>query len=67
MSQTLNNRPDESGNNSERGTGENRERVRYEGFEGMNYEQKRPSYPPQTTTGKNEINRGSKGKRRDEL
>ena len=61
----LNNRPDESGNNSERCSAENRERTRTEGFEGMNYEQRRPSYPGQTTPEKNDDR--SKGKRRDEL
>jgi hypothetical protein len=67
MSHMLNNRPDESGNNSERSYGDNLQRTRGEGFEGMNYEQRRPSYPAQSNTEKNDPSRSSEGKRRDEL
>lgn len=67
MSQMLNNRPDESGNNSARYSGESPEKSRYEGFEGMNYEQKRPSFPTQPTSSKNGSHNDHKGKRRDEL
>ena len=67
MSQMLNNRPDESGNNSERCSGESRERSRYDGFEGLNYEQKRPSFPSQPDASKNDTDKDHKGKRRDEL
>ena len=69
MSQMWNNRPDEGENNSERCSGESRGRNQNhpEGFEGMNYELRRPSFPLQSTTGNDSINRGNREKRPDEL
>ena len=49
MSQNMRNKPGEQ-ENSGRGN-EGHERKRYEGFEGMNYEQRRPPYNPQRTSG----------------
>jgi len=67
MSENLRKQPCEGGGHLGRSAGESRERPHYEGFEGMNYEQRRPSYNPgQVNTSKND-NKDNKGKRRDEL
>jgi hypothetical protein len=67
MSENLRKQPCEGGGHLGRSAVENRERPRHEGFEGMNYEQRRPSYTPrQASTSKNDSNK-DKGKRRDEL
>lgn len=47
MSQDLRNRPDEGRDSSERAGDKEQNHSRFEGFEGMNYEQRRPAYSPQ--------------------
>ena len=49
MLQNMRNQPSDSGGNSGRGSNEMQERKNYEGFEGMNYEQRRQPYNPQYT------------------
>ncbi|MGZ5287793.1 MAG: hypothetical protein ACXWB9_11430 [Flavisolibacter sp.] len=49
MSQNMRNQPGEGQGNSGRGD-EHQERKRFDGFEGMNYEQKRQPFNPQHTT-----------------
>ena len=68
MSQNLRNQPSEHQGNSGR-SAENWKGSRYYGFEGMNYEQRRPSYSPQQVSNndKEDINSGGSEKRRDEL
>ena len=64
MSQNMRNQPGEGHSNTGRAAGENREKGRYESFEGMNYEQRRPSYSPQQVSNneKNESNGSGSGK-----
>jgi len=67
MSQDLRSRPDEGRDSSGRGD-KTQDRSRFEGFEGMNFEQRRPAYNPQQIS--NSDRHGSnndKPKRRDEL
>lgn len=68
MSHDLRNRPDEGRDSSACSDNGARGRSRFEGFEGMNYEQRRPAYSPQRIS--NSDRNGSnedKRKRRDEL
>lgn len=65
MSQNTRNQPSDSQETSGRGSNANQERNRYEGFEGMNYEQIRQPYNSRQNNDREDIN-GS-GKRRDEL
>ena len=69
MSQNSRNTQGEGPANSSRSFGENRDSSRYEGFEGMNYEQRRPLYSPQQTGNntKENMEGSGDGKRRDEL
>ena len=65
MSQNMRNQPGEGDTSSGR-QADNRERSRYEGFEGMNYEQRRPSYSPkQSTNDKNDISYTGNGRDQD--
>lgn len=66
MSQNTRNQPSDSQGNSDRGSNANQDRNRYEGFEGMNYEQIRQPYNAQRNNNDREDINGS-GKRRDEL
>jgi hypothetical protein len=67
MSQNMRNQPSDSQGNSGRGSEEAQDRKNYEGFEGMNYEQRRQPYDPQhiSSSGGNDSNGNSE--RRDEL
>ena len=66
MSQNTRNQPGDSQGNSGRGSNEPQDRKNYEGFEGMNYEQRRQPYNPQHTS--NNVNDSDGGReRRDEL
>lgn len=47
MSQNTRNQPGDNQGTPGRGMNDSRERSRYEGFEGMNYEQIRQPYNPQ--------------------
>lgn len=47
MSQNTRNQQSDSQGNSGRGLGEMQDNSNYEGFEGMNYEQRRQPYNPQ--------------------
>lgn len=47
MSQNTRNQQGDSQSNSGRGSNDTQERKNYEGFEGMNYEQRRQPYDPQ--------------------
>ena len=51
MSQNLRNQPGEGQRNTARGD-EQKERSSYEGFEGMNYEQRRQPFNPQQMSNK---------------
>jgi hypothetical protein len=67
MSQNTRNQPSDSQGNSGRGSGERQNRKNYEGFEGMNYEQRRQPYNPQHI-GRRDGNNGERsGKRHEEL
>ena len=66
MLQNMRNQPSESQGNSGRESNTNRERKDYEGFEGMNYEQRRQAYDPKHI-GNSENDNESSGKRRDNL
>ena len=69
MSQNLRNQPGEGQGESESASNNNQERKRYEGFEGMNYEQRRQPYNSQYSNNRNrdDINSGNGGKRREEI
>lgn len=58
MSQDMRSRPDEGRDSSGRADDKEQGRNWYEGFEGMNYEQRRPAYSPQriSDTGRNGSN-----------
>jgi hypothetical protein len=66
MSQNIGNRQSDSQGNSGRGSGEIEDRKNHEGFEGMNYEQRRPPYNPQHINNHGN-NSQDNSKRRDEL
>ena len=67
MSQNMRNELSDSQSNSGRGLNENQERKSYEGFEDMNYEQRRQPYNPQHISNNNGNNSDGGGERRDEL
>jgi hypothetical protein len=67
MLQNLRNQPGDSQGNSGRGADETQERKNYEGFEGMNYEQRRPPYNPHHTGNSNGNDGDGNSKRHDEL
>ena len=67
MSQNLRNQPNEDQLSSGRGSNENQFRKRNEGFEGMNYEQRRPPYNPKHGSSSDRNDDNGNGKRRDEL
>ena len=73
MSQNMGNADHEGNGNSGRSGNDRRgkeDRERYEGFEGMNYEQKRGPYNPMQTIGNNRTDENvsnNSGKRRDDL
>jgi hypothetical protein len=63
MSQDTRNQPSERQRIPDRASNINQDRKRYEGFDGMNYEQRRQPYNPQNTNNKkrNEVNNGRNG------
>jgi hypothetical protein len=63
----MRNQPSEIEGNSGRGSNETHDRKNYEGFEGMNYEQRRQPYNPQHTSSSNGTNSDGDNKRHDEL
>jgi hypothetical protein len=67
MSQNTGNQPSDSQGNSGRGSNESQERKNYEGFEGMNYEQRRQPFNPQHTGNNNGTNSNSGDQRHEEL
>ena len=67
MSQNTRNQPSDSQGNSGRGSDEMKDRKNYEGFEGMNYEQRRQPYNPQHTNNGGGNNSDGHSERRDEL
>ncbi|HEU0112594.1 MAG TPA: hypothetical protein VFQ73_17090 [Flavisolibacter sp.] len=69
MSQNSGHNPGEGNGNVRRSAGNSNERNSYEGFEGMNYEQRRPSYSPHQVNNdaKDDRKETSGGKRRDEI
>ena len=62
MSQNMRNQQGDSQGNSGRGSNDAQDGKNYEGFEGMNYEQKRKPYNPQSISN----NRGNSSERDDE-
>jgi hypothetical protein len=67
MSQNTGNQPSDSQGNSGRGSNESQERKNYEGFEGMNYEQRRQPFNPQHTGNNNGTSSNSGDQRHEEL
>jgi hypothetical protein len=69
MSQNTRNRQGEGPGNTGRSLNDNRGGSRYEGFEGMNFEQRRPAYHPQKASNKDKDNRegGGEGNRREDV
>jgi hypothetical protein len=67
MSQNTRIESSDSQGNSGRGSDDSIERKSYEGFEGMNYEQRRQPYNPQHTSNGNGNNSNGNEKRHDEL
>ena len=67
MSQNTRNQPSDSQGNSGRGSNEMQERNNYEGFEGMNYEQRRQPYNPQHSGRNNGSSGDPNSKRHEEL
>jgi hypothetical protein len=67
MSQNMRNQPGDSQGNSGRGSSDNSERKNYEGFEGMNYEQKRQPYNPPHADNTSGNDSNGNSKRHDEL
>jgi hypothetical protein len=61
MSQMSWQQPGENENNDRSASRENKEKSRYEGFEGMNYEQRRQPYKPQHASN-NKKSSGEQGK-----
>ena len=67
MSQNSGHEPNENVGRSGRRSNDSQESNRYEGLEGMNYEQRRPPYPLRSDDNRRkDINNDSK-KRRDEM
>ena len=67
MSQNTRNQPSDSQGNSGRGLNETQERKNYEGFEGMNYEQRRQPFNPQHTSNSSGANSDGNRERHEEL
>jgi hypothetical protein len=67
MLQNTRNQPSDDQGNSGRGSNEAQDRKNYEGFEGMNYEQRRQPYYPQHTSNRNGINNDRDSKRLEDL
>jgi len=67
MSQNMRNEASDSQGNSGRGSNDTQERRNYEGFEGMNYEQRRQPYNPQHIGRNNEDGTDPNSKRHEEL
>lgn len=67
MSQNMGNQPSDSQGNSGRGSTEAQDRKNYEGFEGMNYEQRRQPFNPQHMSINNGNENNGHRERRDEL
>lgn len=67
MSQNTRNQPSDSQGNSGRGSNETQDRKNYEGFEGMNYEQRRQPYNPQHTGSSSGANGDGNSNRHEEL
>lgn len=66
MTQNMRNQPSDSQRNSGRESNSDAERKSYEGFEGMNYEQRRQPYNPQHISN-DENEQESSGKRHGEV
>lgn len=66
MSQNTRNQQSDSQGNSGRGLGEMQDSSNYEGFEGMNYEQRRQPYNPQHTSNSSGDDSDGNSQRRDE-
>lgn len=69
MFQNTRNQQGDGPGNSGHSFNDNRDRSRYKGFEGMNYEQRRPSYHPQQTSNNDKENTvsGGDGNRREDV
>jgi hypothetical protein len=67
MLQNMRNQPSDSQGNSGRESKDTQERKNYEGFEGMNYEQRRQPYNPQSIGNNRRNNSGGDSERHDEL
>jgi hypothetical protein len=67
MSQNLGNPKGEGQHRPSHSSDESREGSRYEGFEGMNYEQRRPLYSPHQVNKGNLEGNAQNGQRRDEV
>jgi hypothetical protein len=67
MSQNMRNQPGDSQGSSGRGSKDTQERKDYEGFEGMNYEQRRQPYNPQHITNNRSGNGDGNSERHDEF
>lgn len=67
MLQSMRNQPGDSQGNSGRGSNDNEERKNHEGFEGMNYEQRRQPYNPQHIDNDTANDNDGNSKRHDEL
>jgi hypothetical protein len=67
MSQNIRSESSDSKGNSGRGSNESQDRKSYEGFEGMNYEQKRQPYNPRPIGNTSGNDSNGTRERRDEL
>ena len=67
MSQNMRNQQSENQGISGRGSNDSQERTSYEGFEGMNYEQRRQPYNPQHASNNTANDNDGNSKRHDEL
>jgi len=67
MSQNTRNQPGDSQGNSGRESNDRREQRNYEGFEGMNYEQRRQPYNPGHISNNRRDDTYGNDDRRDEL
>ena len=65
MSQNLRNQPGEGQGNSGRGD-DHQDRKRYEGFEGMNFEQRRQPFNPQRTSNNRNQEDDSRGRKNND-
>ena len=67
MLQNMRNQQGDSQGNFGRGSNETEDRKNYEGFEGMNYEQRRQPYNPQYASHNTANDNDGNSKRHDEL